>query len=123
MGCVIDTRVGKVRLIASAGSHTSKTKSSLFFDGQFKVRERRARKTTTELRLVGKLERCGASRAASRNATESRRRRRGRRLWGKGKGRFRTRGRRSSATVRGTTWLVYDQCNGATYNKVTKGKL
>ena len=31
-----------------------------------------------------------------------------RRLWGKGKGNFRTRGRLASATVRGTWWLVAD---------------
>jgi hypothetical protein len=35
-----------------------------------------------------------------------------RRLWGKGKGSFRTRGRYSSATVRGTTWLTADRCDG-----------
>lgn len=35
-----------------------------------------------------------------------------RRLWGKGKGRFRTRGRYSSGTVRGTWWLTVDRCDG-----------
>lgn len=35
-----------------------------------------------------------------------------RQLWGNGKGRFRTRGRYSSATVRGTYWLVADRCDG-----------
>jgi len=35
-----------------------------------------------------------------------------RRLWGKGKGRFRTKGRYSSGTVRGTNWLTTDFCNG-----------
>jgi hypothetical protein len=35
-----------------------------------------------------------------------------RRLWGKGKGRFRTRGRYASGTVRGTNWLTEDFCNG-----------
>jgi hypothetical protein len=33
-------------------------------------------------------------------------------LWGKGKGRFRTKGRFSSATVRGTEWLTTDRCDG-----------
>jgi hypothetical protein len=33
-------------------------------------------------------------------------------LWGKGKGRFRTKGRYSSATVRGTEWLTTDRCDG-----------
>ena len=35
-----------------------------------------------------------------------------RRLWGNGHGRFTTKGRYSSATVRGTKWLTQDQCNG-----------
>jgi hypothetical protein len=33
-------------------------------------------------------------------------------LWGKGKGRFRTKGRYSAATVRGTEWLTTDRCDG-----------
>ena len=39
---------------------------------------------------------------------------RARKLWGRGKGRFRTRGRNSSATVRGTTWLQKDTCTTTT---------
>ena len=35
-----------------------------------------------------------------------------RRLWGKGKGRFRTKGRYASGTVRGTNWLTEDFCSG-----------
>jgi PKD repeat protein len=35
-----------------------------------------------------------------------------RQLWGKGKGRFRTRGRYAAATVRGTYWLTADRCDG-----------
>ena len=36
-----------------------------------------------------------------------------RKLWGRdGGGRFRTRGRSSSATVRGTVWLTEDRCDG-----------
>jgi hypothetical protein len=33
-----------------------------------------------------------------------------RRIWGKGKGRFRTKGRYASAAVRGTWWLTEDYC-------------
>ena len=69
----------------------------------------------TELRLRGSLGDCSVGAGASRHrgepgqAREARRRRR-RRLWGRGRGHFRTRGRHSSATVRGTTWLVEDRC-------------
>jgi hypothetical protein len=41
-------------------------------------------------------------------------------LWGSGKGKFRTNGKYSSATVRGTIWLVQDRCEG-TFTKVTRG--
>ena len=37
-----------------------------------------------------------------------------RRLWGSGKGNFRTTGKYSAATIRGTTWLVQDSCAGTT---------
>ena len=42
-----------------------------------------------------------------------------RRLWGKGKGRFRTKGRYSSGTVRGTNWLTTDFCSGTETRVVT----
>ena len=35
-----------------------------------------------------------------------------RKLWGDGKGNFRTTGKYSAATVRGTKWLVQDSCTG-----------
>ena len=41
-------------------------------------------------------------------------------LWGSGKGKFRTDGKYSSATVRGTIWLVQDRCEG-TLTKVRRG--
>jgi hypothetical protein len=43
-----------------------------------------------------------------------------RRLFGKGKGHFRTRGSFASATVRGTIWLMEDRCDG-TWMHVTAG--
>jgi hypothetical protein len=41
-------------------------------------------------------------------------------LWGSGKGKFRTNGKYSAATVRGTIWLVEDRCDG-TLTKVARG--
>ena len=46
--------------------------------------------------------------------------RRRRKLFGNGKGAFRTAGKYSAATVRGTTWSVTDTCTG-TLTKVTQG--
>jgi hypothetical protein len=133
MGCVIDARNGKMRLTSAANSSSTSTKSAVFYSGQFKVKEKRSSRPITELALAGKLAACpkrkrkkGTRKSdARRDASDARRKRRkrGRRLWGRGKGRFRTRGRRSTATVRGTTWLVYDRCDGSTYNKVTSGRV
>ncbi len=41
-------------------------------------------------------------------------------LWGNGKGRFQTKGRYASATVRGTNWLTADRCDG-TLTTVKRG--
>jgi hypothetical protein len=43
-------------------------------------------------------------------------------LWAKGSGRFRTKGRYSSASVRGTNWLTADRCDG-TFTQVTQGSV
>ena len=45
-----------------------------------------------------------------------------RKLWGDGRGRFRTRGRYGAATVRGTRWLTLDRCDG-TKVRVVRGKV
>ena len=58
---------------------------------------------------------CGNGKASSA-ATKKRRRR----LWGDGKGRFTTKGKHSAATVVGTKWFVEDRCNG-TLTHVVRG--
>jgi len=45
-----------------------------------------------------------------------------RRVSANARGRFRTRGRNSSATVRGTKWDVIDRCDG-TLTKVSRGRV
>ncbi|MEA2481592.1 MAG: hypothetical protein QOJ07_3514 [Thermoleophilaceae bacterium] len=55
-----------------------------------------------------------------KNKVTSAARHRSRSLWGNGHGRFRTRGRNSSATVRGTEWFQKDTCTG-TETKVQRG--
>ena len=44
-----------------------------------------------------------------------------RQLWGDGKGKFRTKGRYASATVRGTRWLTADRCDGTQRARSTRG--
>jgi hypothetical protein len=69
----------------------------------------------------GRPEGCGRRSGAARAAAVSARRRPRKGLWGHDKGgRFRTHGRNSVATVRGTTWLVEERCEG-TLTRVKDG--
>ena len=120
---ILDTRRGTVAL-RSARNRKGRIQTGRFADGVFQVLQSRKRgaKGLTELRLNGsasKFKRCdGASRPARASAT----RRAIRRLSGKAKGRYRTRGKHSAATVRGTTWTVTDRCDG-TLTAVKRGKV
>ena len=115
VGSLVDTRRGAVRITAAADRRGGK-QSGTFNDGTFKLLQAASAHPITELRLVGRLERCGGSRSASAAAL------RGRRLWGHAKGRFRTRGRRSAATVAGGDWVVEDRCDGTTLTRVRTGR-
>jgi hypothetical protein len=106
-----------------------KTQAALFYDGIFKVKQKRAKRPITELALQApKFKKtCGAgassARASGRRAQTARKRRSRKvvaRLWGDGKGRFRTSGRHSAATVKGTKWLVVERCDG-TLTQVARG--
>ena len=71
-----------------------------------------------ELRLSEKLTGCPKARKSTASAAQKKPK--SRKLWGSGKGKFRTRGQYSAATVRGTTWLVQDTCT-TTLTRVTQG--
>jgi hypothetical protein len=110
LGSTVDVKNGKIQL-TSVPKKGGKAETATFYDGIFKVTQPGA---VTELRLVEALA-CGggAAHAAAKKPKT-------RKLWGSGSGSFRTRGQYSSATVRGTTWLVQDTCT-STLTKVTKG--
>ena len=55
-------------------------------------------------------------------ASAAAKRKKKRRLWGDGQGKFRTEGSYSSATVRGTKWLVQDRCT-STLTRVVRGRV
>jgi hypothetical protein len=104
VGSEVDVTRGRLRLTSDAGG--GQTQVAIFYDGRGIVRQDRAARSVTELALSGPL-------ACPRRATAG-----GgppprvRRLWGDGTGRFRTRGRFASASVRGTIWLTEDRCDG-----------
>ena len=83
----------------------------------------RRQKGLTELRLKGSsFRRCRTRGSAARAGAAQLSRRTVRRLRANARGRFRTRGRNSSATVRGTVWTTTDRCDG-TLTKVTRGRV
>jgi CSLREA domain-containing protein len=116
IGSVLDTTRGTVRL-TSAADRRGATQKAKFRDGVFKTLQRKRAGAFTELKLTGKLQGCrkGAARTSAR--------RRGRRLWGNGSGRFRSVGNRASAGVRGTNWLLEDRCDGSTLVQVRRGRV
>jgi hypothetical protein len=117
VGSQVDTTRGVISL--SSGLGGGRTNSSQFYDGLFTIIQRKARNSVMTLRLDGgSFRACGRSSLSTLGADAKRKP--VRRLWGNGKGRFQTRGRYSSATVRGTKWLVEDRCNG-TLTRVLSG--
>jgi hypothetical protein len=118
VGSVVDVRKGGVEM-TSAANLTGRTQSGTFTKGRFKVTQPRTARPFTNLRLTGGSFRA-CRRDLSRRSTARIAARRVRRLSGRARGRFRTRGRYGSATVRGTTWSVEDRCNG-TLTRVSEG--
>jgi hypothetical protein len=120
LGSTIDARRGRVELTTVRDRRRTRLQDGVFYGGVFKVRQRRRDRYVTELLL---RERLSCPRARSSGAVEARSSRsRRRRLWGNGRGRFRSRGRYSSAAVRGTVWLVEDRCD-STLTRVRRGRV
>ena len=71
-------------------------------------------------RLLGRQQCTPAADAGSgRNALASRKRKPS--LWGSGNGNFASSGNHGSASVRGTKWLIFEQCGGITGTFVKQG--
>ena len=123
VGALVDTRQGRVRL-TSAATGSGATQTADFYQGAFKVRQRAGKGAlTTDLVLSGQSRsQCAPLRGARAAAVSKKKGPHAvlGKLWGNGKGRFRTKGRYSSATVRGTIWLTADRCDG-TLTTVKRG--
>jgi uncharacterized repeat protein (TIGR01451 family) len=120
LGTEINVTNGQITMLTSDGS------SAVFFGGTFILGQgldtsnASAMRRVTELRLSrGNFAICTAKRTT---AAKPKPRRPVRRLWGRGKGSFRTRGRYSATTVRGTYWLTEDRCDG-TLTRVREGRV
>ncbi len=115
VGSILDTRRGSLTLTA-ASTKAGEVFSGVFSAGVFQTLQSRSGLTT--LPLKGSSFRACAARAGRASAALSRRVIR--RMRSSASGRFRTRGRYSAATVRGTIWQTIDRCDG-TLTKVTRG--
>jgi hypothetical protein len=122
VGSFLDTRRGTVRLQSATGA-SSKVYDGDFAAGLFQVLQSRKKKEKGLTDLVlkgGSFSSCTASRRGKGATAAKLSKRTIRSLRGNAKGRFRTRGRHSAATVRGTKWIVADRCDG-TLTKVQRG--
>jgi hypothetical protein len=123
LGCRLDATDGVLTLTAAADTKGT-TQSADFYEGAFvpkqvsetqTVKNKKVKVLVTELTLdVAKPTGCKTTKSGIAGA------KRGGHLWGRGKGRYRTRGRRGSGSVRGTEWLTEERCEG-TYFKVKTG--
>jgi hypothetical protein len=111
VGSTLDTSKGTVRL-TSAANNAGKTQNGHFSNGLFNIGQTRKNPLTTLSMTGGSLNACSKlPRGGSRKVAAAARKRK-RTLFSNVKGRFRTRGRNSTATVRGTSWTMTDTCSG-----------
>ncbi len=135
IGSIIDATGGRVEITTAQTEGGSQ--SAVFYGGTFKVlqngggtvvpaRVGSAARAGAQTRLITIIRLTGGDFSVCRAGTAGRiaqaeaRRRPIRKVWGSGKGTFRTGGTYSSASVRGTIWLVSDRCDG-TFTYVKRG--
>jgi hypothetical protein len=123
VGTTVDATHGTITL-TSVRDKSGRTQTGTFWGGVFEVEQSR-RDDVTELVLAGgDFSDCRAKKGSRRRGkVTAAGAKRKRRLWGRDRGgRFRTRGRHGTATVRGTRWLTEDRCDGTRF-KVTEGAI
>jgi len=133
MGAQLDTRKGRVAVTSAHDTSGSAAQTADFYDGIFAVKQStpkakpaQPKVLITDLVLKGEPPRseCAPIKGASAAAVPKKKKRGAKSvlggLWGNGKGKFRTDGKYSSATVRGTIWLTQDRCDG-TLTTVKRG--
>ncbi len=102
VGSEVDARDGRIVMAADTNGR-GRVQRLAFSEGRFVVRQRPRGNTVAVASMSG----------SRRSACRDRRRgKRCRRLWGKGRGRFGTRGNYGATAVRGTEWLTEDGPDG-----------
>jgi hypothetical protein len=130
-GSIVNAINGRVDLVADSNGFELE-QTAEFREGRFRVSysrqlvptlPQRASRPFTELRVLGSVPRsCRGGHARPRSRASRHLRSRRRRLWGRGRGRYRTRGRYGAATARGTHWLLEESCRG-TFGFVRDGRV
>ena len=117
-------RKGRIALTSAADTGGKKTQTADFYDGIFQVKQSVPKKKPkkpaaliTDLVMKGQIARSQCAPLKGARARRSAKKKKGPKavlgkLWGNGKGKFRTNGKYSSATVRGTIWLVAGPLRG-----------
>jgi hypothetical protein len=119
-GSEIDATNGSVEL-TSALDGAGHTQSAVFRGGRFEVRQSARGRGMVDLFMRGALPGCTPAGARPVAMMAARRQRRRRSLWSHDSGgKYRTHGAGSVATVRGTTWVTVERCDG-TVTKVREG--
>jgi hypothetical protein len=120
VGSTLDTTHGAVR-VRTATTTPGVVQVGDFFSGQFMLLQRRSQRGLAELNLTGGRARTAATCASvGKKASAAVSRRSLRLLTANVRGRFRSRGHNSAATVRGTEWQTVDRCDG-TLTRVLRG--
>jgi hypothetical protein len=113
IGSTIDTRRGTIKLTTTRGTGGGLQRGR-FYDGVFVLRQRKAARAVTNLRLARDLP-CKPARASRRASTK-----RVNGVWGNAKGRYKVTGHDGATAVKGTQWLTQDRCDG-TFVRVRSG--
>jgi len=117
VGSTVDATDGLVEISSEAGPDGAE-QNAVVTGGIFKIAQDAGKAGLTDLVLKGgDFTDCRqvTARAAGKGKGDV-----ARGIWAAGKGRFRTKGRHSAATVRGTRWSVVDRCHSTTV-KVFEG--
>jgi hypothetical protein len=121
MGSLLNTKSGTVRMF-TASNKIGGTQSGDFSQGTFIVNQLRSNALTTATMTGGNFNSCSKLPTGGAAKAVFAARSRSRRLLANVHGRYRTRGRNSAATVRGTEFLMKDTCTG-TLTSVLKGSV
>jgi hypothetical protein len=124
VGTVFDTTEGAVGLTTAASGSGRAQGTGTFSGGMFVFQQTRKNPLTTLSMTGGGLSGCKTKlpKGGARKPVATAARKRRRTLFSNVRGRFRTRGRHSSATVRGTAWRMTDTCAG-TLTSVRRGSV